>query len=199
MSCSTSSWPALRLRPARLSRPPRLAGPPLVLGHEMVGRIDGRRYTVYPLIGCGHCDRCRRARRTYARSDRLIGMHRRACFGEQIEVPRSALVELPEGVDPRRAVLTEPLACAVARTRAIFVARRHARGGYRLRIDRAAGHRCRAAARSEVVAIDPIAERRPGPSGWRRRALWLMRLQCRMLILSWTRRASRRRGGRRWV
>ena len=27
--------------------------PPLVLGHEVVGRIDGAAYAVYPLIGCG--------------------------------------------------------------------------------------------------------------------------------------------------
>ena len=30
--------------------------PPLVLGHEVVGRVDGTQYTVYPLVACGACD-----------------------------------------------------------------------------------------------------------------------------------------------
>jgi threonine dehydrogenase-like Zn-dependent dehydrogenase len=44
---------------------------------------------------------------------RLIGMHRAGVFSERVVVPRASLVELPDGLDPRLAVLAEPLACCV--------------------------------------------------------------------------------------
>jgi threonine dehydrogenase-like Zn-dependent dehydrogenase len=87
--------------------------PPLVLGHEVVGRVDGERYAVYPLIGCGDCESCRAGRDNLCASWRLIGMHRPGVFAEQVLVPRASLVALPEGLESRRAVLAEPLACCV--------------------------------------------------------------------------------------
>jgi threonine dehydrogenase-like Zn-dependent dehydrogenase len=87
--------------------------PPLVLGHEAVVRVDGESYTVYPLVGCGECDRCRAGADNLCGSWRLIGMHRSGVFAEQVLVPRRSLVPLPSGIDQRRAVLAEPLACCV--------------------------------------------------------------------------------------
>lgn len=87
--------------------------PPLVLGHEVVGSVDGERYAVYPLIGCGDCARCDAGEDNLCASWRLIGMHRAGVFAEQVVVPRRSLVPLPEDLDPRRAVLAEPLACCV--------------------------------------------------------------------------------------
>lgn len=87
--------------------------PPLVLGHEVVGRVDGESYAVYPLLGCGECARCDMEEDNLCSSWRLIGMHRPGVFAEQVVVPRRSLVPLPEGLDPRRAVLAEPLACCV--------------------------------------------------------------------------------------
>jgi threonine dehydrogenase-like Zn-dependent dehydrogenase len=87
--------------------------PPLVLGHEVIGVVDGERFTVYPLVACGTCERCRAGEDNLCASWRLLGMHRPGAFAERIAVPRSVLVPLPEGIDPRRAVLAEPLACCV--------------------------------------------------------------------------------------
>jgi threonine dehydrogenase-like Zn-dependent dehydrogenase len=87
--------------------------PPLVLGHEVVGRVDGKSYAVYPLVGCGACERCRAGEDNLCASWQLIGMHRAGVFAEQVVVPRRSLVPLPAGLDPRRAVLAEPLACCV--------------------------------------------------------------------------------------
>ena len=69
--------------------------PPLVLGHEVVGRLDEGRYTVYPLIGCGECDRCSAGADNLCASWRLIGMHRPGVFAERAVVPRRSLVAVP--------------------------------------------------------------------------------------------------------
>jgi threonine dehydrogenase-like Zn-dependent dehydrogenase len=87
--------------------------PPLVLGHEAVGLVDGERYVLYPLVGCGACARCATGEDNLCASWRLIGMHRAGVFAERVLVPRRSLVPVPAGLDPRRAVLTEPLACCV--------------------------------------------------------------------------------------
>jgi threonine dehydrogenase-like Zn-dependent dehydrogenase len=87
--------------------------PPLVLGHEVIGSFEGRRYAVYPLIGCGDCDRCAAGEDNLCASWQLIGMHRAGVFAERVLVPRRSLVPLPDGLDPRLAVLAEPLACCV--------------------------------------------------------------------------------------
>jgi threonine dehydrogenase-like Zn-dependent dehydrogenase len=84
-----------------------------VLGHEVVGDLDGQRYAVYPLIGCGECARCDAGEDNLCASWRLIGMHRAGVFAEQVLLPQRSLVPLPVGMDPRRAVLAEPLACCV--------------------------------------------------------------------------------------
>ena len=87
--------------------------PPLVLGHEVVGRVDGADYAVYPLIGCGECAHCLAGEDNLCASWQLIGMHRAGVFAEQVLVPRHSLVALPDGLDHMRAVLVEPLACCV--------------------------------------------------------------------------------------
>ena len=87
--------------------------PPLVLGHEVVGRVEGESYAVYPLIGCGECARCEAGEDNLCASWRLIGMHQAGVFAERVVVPRRSLVPLPEGLELRRAVLAEPLACCV--------------------------------------------------------------------------------------
>jgi threonine dehydrogenase-like Zn-dependent dehydrogenase len=87
--------------------------PPLVLGHEVVGRVGDATYAVYPLIGCGECARCEAGEDNLCADWRLIGMHRPGVFAERVVVPRRSLVPLPEGLDLRRAVLAEPLACCV--------------------------------------------------------------------------------------
>jgi threonine dehydrogenase-like Zn-dependent dehydrogenase len=87
--------------------------PPLVLGHEVVGAVDGEPFILYPLVGCGSCERCAVGEDNLCASWRLVGMHRPGVFAEKLAVPRSMLVRVPPGLDPRRAVLAEPLACCV--------------------------------------------------------------------------------------
>src|SRR5262245_29377352 len=87
--------------------------PPLVLGHEAVGFVEGERYVLYPLAGCGECARCAAGEDNLCASWRLIGMHRAGVFAERVLVPGRSLVAIPGGFYARRAVLTEPLACCV--------------------------------------------------------------------------------------
>ncbi|HET8605443.1 MAG TPA: alcohol dehydrogenase catalytic domain-containing protein [Gaiellaceae bacterium] len=87
--------------------------PPLVLGHEAVGRARGGVYTVYPLLACGTCARCRAGEDNLCEGWRLLGMHRPGVFAERVAVPERSLVAVPAGLAPERAVLAEPLACCV--------------------------------------------------------------------------------------
>ena len=88
--------------------------PPLVLGHEVVGSVGGSRWTVYPIVGCGACERCDAGEDNLCGSWRLIGMHRPGVFSERVALPERSLVPVPEGLEARRAVLAEPLACCVS-------------------------------------------------------------------------------------
>jgi threonine dehydrogenase-like Zn-dependent dehydrogenase len=87
--------------------------PPLVLGHEVVARANGERFTVYPLIGCGECVHCLAGEDNLCASWRLIGMHRPGVFADRVAVPRRCLVALPDGIDTQHGALVEPLACCV--------------------------------------------------------------------------------------
>jgi len=134
--------------------------PPLVLGHEAVGELDGERFTIFPLIGCGSCPRCLAGEVNLCAQWRLVGMHRPGVFAERVTVPRSSLVAVPPGLASERAVLTEPLACAVA-----------ALGPHRVGVGaRVAVLGCgpigllaiqlATASGAEVTAVDPLSERR---------------------------------------
>ena len=134
--------------------------PPLVLGHEVVGRADGGTHTLYPIVGCGACERCRAGEDNLCDAWRLIGMHRPGVFAERVAVPRRSLVPVPAGLEPERAVLAEPLACCVGAlgphavgdgTRVLVLGC----GPLGLLTIFLAARRG-----ASVVAVDPIAERR---------------------------------------
>jgi L-iditol 2-dehydrogenase len=94
--------------------------PPLVMGHEYTGviaevgrgvsrRLVGRAVACEPNYGCGECAECRQGRVSHCpRIARAGG------FAERAVLPRSAVQELPEGLDPATAALTEPAACCLA-------------------------------------------------------------------------------------
>ena len=132
--------------------------PPLVLGHEVVGRLDGDAYAVYPLIGCGECARCLAGEDNLCASWRLIGMHRPGVFAERVAVPRRSLVPLPDGIDLERAVLVEPLACCVGAlaphgdTRSVAVLGCGPLGLLTAYLAARSG--------AAVTAVDPLSERR---------------------------------------
>jgi L-idonate 5-dehydrogenase len=96
---------------------------PMVLGHEVVGTaltgpLAGRAVAVHPATPCGVCPECRDGRRNVCRDTRYLGSaartpHVQGGFAAQIAVPAEQLRLLPEGLEPRRAALAEPLAVAL--------------------------------------------------------------------------------------
>ena len=93
--------------------------PPLVLGHEAIGTVAGRRgrYAVFPLVVCGRCAACLRGEENLCENRGLLGLDRPGVFADRVLVRADALVAVPEGLDPRIAVLVEPLATSVSALR----------------------------------------------------------------------------------
>ena len=92
--------------------------PPLVLGHEAAGRIvvgkgQGRRVVLNPLVTCGRCDYCRGGRSNLCLQRKLIGMNRQGAFAELIAMPEENLIEIPDGMGATAAAVTEPAATAL--------------------------------------------------------------------------------------
>ena len=92
--------------------------PGLVLGHEFAGTVvegpgKGRRVTGNPLITCGACDYCVQGRDNLCSNRTMVGMTRPGAFAEFMSIPARCLIELPDGMDPVRAALTEPAATAL--------------------------------------------------------------------------------------
>lgn len=91
--------------------------PPLILGHEAAGEVVGgegvgRRVTMNPLITCGHCDYCLTGRGNLCENRTMIGMTRPGAYAQYVTIPEHCLVDLPEGMEPAQAALTEPTATA---------------------------------------------------------------------------------------
>jgi threonine dehydrogenase-like Zn-dependent dehydrogenase len=93
--------------------------PPLILGHELIGRVDGRegRYVAFPLVVCGQCAACRSGEENLCEHRGLLGLDRPGAFAERVSVPERALFRVPDGVDDRVAVLVEPLATSLSALR----------------------------------------------------------------------------------
>lgn len=89
---------------------------PLILGHEAVGRVvegpmQGRYVAVNPLVTCGECEACLSGRSNLCGKRQIISMPpRQGAFAERLAMPARNLVALPDGMDPVKAALTEPLA-----------------------------------------------------------------------------------------
>ncbi len=102
---------------------------PRVLGHEIVGRIaavgqgvkayqEGQAVQVYPGLGCGECEACRRGWGHLCERMEILGFHQDGGFSEYCLVPalgvgQGFLQVIPEKLPMAQAALTEPLACAV--------------------------------------------------------------------------------------
>lgn len=83
---------------ARLSMDQRGVVLPLTLGHEIAGEVVamgpqakgvvlGRRYVVYPWIGCGECKICRRGKEHVCPAPRTLGIFRAGGFSKHVIVP----------------------------------------------------------------------------------------------------------------
>jgi alcohol dehydrogenase len=91
--------------------------PPLILGHEAAGEVvggqgTGRRVTMNPLITCGHCTYCLTGRSNLCENRTMIGMTRAGAYAQYMAIPEHCLVDLPDGMTPSQAALTEPTATA---------------------------------------------------------------------------------------
>ena len=136
--------------------------PPLILGHEAVCRIAGntRLYAVFPLAGCGHCQTCSEGHENLCPSRTLLGLDRPGVFAEYVALPARALVPVPDALPAEVAALAEPLATALGAIDVIATVRGKrvavvGCGSIGLLTVFAAAH-----AGAEVIACDPIPERR---------------------------------------
>jgi L-iditol 2-dehydrogenase len=104
--------------------------PPLILGHEASGTVQdgsfaGKRVTLNPLVTCGACEACGAGRANLCSNRQIISMApRQGAFAEYLRIPERNLVELPGGMDPAIAALSEPVATA---WHAVAVGERHSR------------------------------------------------------------------------
>ncbi len=94
---------------------------PVRIGHEWCGRVIragdedsaawiGQRVTGDTMLGCGHCRRCRSGRQHLCADRFEIGIKSGwpGALAEQLLVPASALLPLPDGIGPAAGALVEP-------------------------------------------------------------------------------------------
>jgi threonine dehydrogenase-like Zn-dependent dehydrogenase len=94
---------------------------PMRIGHEWMGTVSsvgegverrwlGSRVTGDTMLGCGNCDRCRSGRQHVCEFRTELGIRggRPGALAEQVAVPASALVELPDSVDDAMGAMVEP-------------------------------------------------------------------------------------------
>ena len=102
---------------------------PRILGHEIAGVVaevsnEERRYKVgdkvqvYPGIGCGTCEYCRRGRENLCPSIRILGFTLDGGFAQYLALPREAvekggLNRLDYPLSMTEAAMAEPLACCL--------------------------------------------------------------------------------------
>ncbi|MCW2747910.1 MAG: alcohol dehydrogenase [Nocardioidaceae bacterium] len=111
-----------------------LAAYPLRPGHEWCGTVAavgagvdpgwlGRRTTGDTQIGCGHCHRCLSGRQHVCEDRHEIGIRRGfdGALAEQMSVPVSALLPLPDAIDDTAGALVEPGGNALRAVRAADV------------------------------------------------------------------------------
>ena len=87
--------------------------PPLIMGHEACGTTaEGQRVTINPMVTCGTCRACKAGRENLCRKRSLMSLPpRQGSFAEQAVMRPENLIAVPDGVDPAKASLAEPIAC----------------------------------------------------------------------------------------
>jgi threonine dehydrogenase-like Zn-dependent dehydrogenase len=107
---------------------------PIRIGHEWAGTVSalgagvdpawlGRRVTGDTMLGCGRCARCRGGRQHLCADRHEIGVRNGwpGALAEQLPVPASALLALPDGLAPALGALVEPGGNALRAVRAAAV------------------------------------------------------------------------------
>ncbi len=92
-------------------------------GHEFVGEIIhapsapervGERVVGEINTYCGHCQNCQNNRRKHCSQRTVLGIKQRnGAFAEYLCLPFSNLLAIPDNIDDKQAVFTEPLAAAL--------------------------------------------------------------------------------------
>ena len=151
---------------------------PLVLGHEIIGKVDGRMVLVPAVAPCGTCRACRAGRPTACSAGLMPGNHHDGGFASHVQVPARTLCPVPELARPADAwqlaaiadAITTPLQ-AITRTGlaagdvaivvgaggvgGFLVEMAAARGALVVAIDVSAGRRDRARGHGAQLAFDP--------------------------------------------
>ena len=92
-----------------------------IMGHEFVGEVAAspEKDLIGQIVvgelneGCGECIYCRTGREKHCLSRKVIGLSKEGCFAEYMTLATHLIHPIPEGLDPRQAVFTEPLAAAL--------------------------------------------------------------------------------------
>jgi len=145
--------------------------PPLILGHEFMGEVlevgelaqgveVGDRVSGEGHVVCGHCEYCRTGDAHVCRSTSIIGIDRPGAFAEQLVMPASNVIPIPDAIPDEQAAVFDPLGNAfhtVLHTdvsgKVVAVVGCGPIGLFAVGIARAAGART-------VVALEPMDERR---------------------------------------
>lgn len=96
----------------KLSLADRGVKTPVIMGHEVLGRLVargpdapigddaiGRSFVVYPWLGCGECEICRRGEENACPKSSSIGVHRPGGYAEKCLVPHPRYLVDVEGLD----------------------------------------------------------------------------------------------------
>ena len=93
---------------------------PLAMGHEVAGTVAatgpdvdgvavGSRWLVYPWIGCGGCEVCRRGEEPYCLTPRFVGIFRDGGYASHVVVPHPRYLLDYGGLPPE---IAAPYACS---------------------------------------------------------------------------------------
>ena len=141
---------------------------PLVMGHEFSAVVEetpaggkfapGTLAAVYPLLPCGTCPACARGYIQLCEHYDYFGSRRDGAFAEELYVPESHIIPVPEGVTAEEAAMTEPAAVAYHGTHGFEMekgARALVIGGGPIGLIAAQWLRIRGAGEVAVADIDP--------------------------------------------
>lgn len=87
---------------------------PLILGHEIVGYYKGKPVAVYPNLYCGKCEYCRNNKENLCDNALILGEGEiTGGYAEEVIVPESNLIPLPDEDFEKYAAAMDPVATAI--------------------------------------------------------------------------------------
>lgn len=141
---------------------------PLVMGHEFSAYVEevptggkiakGTLCAVYPLLPCGKCSACGKGYIQLCEHYDYFGSRRDGAFAEELFVPESHLLPVPEGVSAEEAAMTEPAAVACHGTHGFAMPEKASAlviGGGPIGLIAAQWLRIRGARKVSIADIDP--------------------------------------------